>query len=216
MTTTAIRPPMGPHAGARGPAFGLGLSLLVHAAVLAWLALLPAPRPADEAPAAPMQVWLAPPRPARPAPPETPAASAPAHPAAVALAPKPRHRPHARADAHAPDTPAVQNAPPASTQDVFAVPPAAQSTPATDTDAAPVVDLAAARREARLIAREESKNLVTLPARKPVVDPNGDRQVVDPIENARRSDCKTAYAGFGLLAAIPLLKDAVTGSGCKW
>lgn len=215
MTTIAIRPPMGAHAGARGPAFGLGLSLLVHAAVLAWLAHLPAPGPAEQAPVVPMQVWLAP-RPAPPAKPETPAASAPSHPAAVALAPRPRHRSHARATASAPETPAVLDTPPASTQDVFAMPPAASSTPTTDADAAPVVDLAAARREARLIAREESKNLVTLPARKPVVDPNGDRQVVDPIENARRSDCKTAYAGYGLLAVIPLVKDAVTGTGCKW
>jgi hypothetical protein len=80
----------------------------------------------------------------------------------------------------------------------------------------PMVDLAAARQAARQIAREEGKNLVALPKRKPVVDPNGDRQVVDPIENARRGDCKTAYSGMGILALIPLAKDAITGTGCKW
>lgn len=233
MTTIAIRPPMGPQPGARGPAFGIGLSLLVHAAVLAWLMHVPAPRPPAGAPAAPLQIWLAPPRPAQPVQPETPVA--PALPRARAAAPaSTRARGHApehatehapeHAPAHAPEhtperaseTPAVITAPPASTRDTFAVPQAAPATPDAGTDAAPTVDIAAARQAARRIAHEESSNMVVLPKRKPVVDPNADRQVIDPIENARRSDCKTAYAGMGLLAVIPLVVDAVRQSGCKW
>jgi hypothetical protein len=36
------------------------------------------------------------------------------------------------------------------------------------------------------------------------------------IEKAARPECKDAYASSGLLAVIPLAKDAVTGKGCKW
>jgi hypothetical protein len=36
------------------------------------------------------------------------------------------------------------------------------------------------------------------------------------LEKAARKDCKDAYSGAGLLAVIPLAKDAVTGKGCKW
>lgn len=225
MTTLALPPPTGPRPGPRGPVFGpvlgLGISLLVHAAVLAWLMHAPAPRPPDEAPAARMQVWLVPPRPALPVQPEAKATPLPAQPAAVRAA-APHRRPHRELQAvpHAParasETPPVISVPPGSARDVFAVPPAASSSSTPDTDTAPVVDLAAARAAARRIAREDGKNLVSLPARKPVVDPNADRQVVDPIEAARRSDCETAYAGLGLLAVIPLIKDAVTGTGCRW
>jgi len=36
------------------------------------------------------------------------------------------------------------------------------------------------------------------------------------IEKAAKADCKTAHAENGLLAVIPLAKDAITGKGCKW
>jgi hypothetical protein len=36
------------------------------------------------------------------------------------------------------------------------------------------------------------------------------------LEKASRAKCSEAYAGNGLLAVIPLAKDAVTGKGCKW
>jgi hypothetical protein len=220
MTTLALRPPTGPHAGARGPAFGFGISLLVHAGVLAWLMHVLAPlstNPAEDKPAPPLQVRLETARPVQPA------ASAPAEPASVrSAAParpasgpasRPAPRPHPRADApaRASETPDVITSRRANAPDLFAVPQAAPSAPG------PAVDLEAARQEARRIAREESRNLVSLPARKPVTDPNEGRPAdVDPLEKARRSECKSAYAGMGLLAVIPLARDAVTGTGCKW
>jgi hypothetical protein len=91
----------------------------------------------------------------------------------------------------------------------------------TGTDA-PSVDLATARATARLYARESSKNMVTLPNRKPVVDPNADHRTVDRFERARRVDCQTARAeSTNLLAnvvllAVDLAKNAVDDSGCKW
>jgi hypothetical protein len=41
-------------------------------------------------------------------------------------------------------------------------------------------------------------------------------QLETDLEKAGKADCKSAYAGAGLLAVIPLAKDAVTGKGCKW
>jgi hypothetical protein len=41
-------------------------------------------------------------------------------------------------------------------------------------------------------------------------------QLETDLEKAQRAKCAEAYAGNGLLAVIPLAKDAVTGKGCKW
>jgi hypothetical protein len=41
-------------------------------------------------------------------------------------------------------------------------------------------------------------------------------QLETDLEKAGKADCKSAYSGAGLLAVIPLAKDAVTGKGCKW
>ena len=101
--------------------------------------------------------------------------------------------------------------------------PRAGATSATSTPAAPpAVDIAAARAAARLIAREDGKGLVALPRRKPVVDPNADHHVVDPLERARRVDCQTARAestnllGNVLMLAKDLVANAIDDSGCKW
>jgi Meckel syndrome type 1 protein len=36
------------------------------------------------------------------------------------------------------------------------------------------------------------------------------------LEDAANKDCRKAYAGAGILAAVPLAIDAVRGKGCKW
>ncbi len=36
------------------------------------------------------------------------------------------------------------------------------------------------------------------------------------LDKAGRPNCKEAYQNNGILAVIPLAKDAVTGKGCKW
>ena len=41
-------------------------------------------------------------------------------------------------------------------------------------------------------------------------------QLETDLEKANRAKCADAYADKGLLAVIPLAKDAVTGKGCKW
>jgi hypothetical protein len=201
----------------RAWALGWGISLLAHALAVAWLwhALLPRRTDNDAAPVKRIEVRLAP--------------IAPAVPSALPLpAPEPAS-PRARSTpAHAAPTP-----PPARRQPPAIVVPAAPIVtarePATETPAstgsgtdAPMVDLAAARAVARRIAREDARSLVALPKRKPVVDPNADHHVVDPLERARRVDCQTARAeSTNLLAnvvmlAVDVAKNAIDDSGCKW
>ena len=36
------------------------------------------------------------------------------------------------------------------------------------------------------------------------------------LDKAGRPDCRNAYAGAGLLAAVPLVVDAVRDKGCRW
>jgi hypothetical protein len=197
---------------------GLGISLLVHALAVAWLwhAGMPRRTDTDAGPVKRIVVRLVPVAPAAPqaAPaPETVLPRSSSTPAHAAPGPAlPQREPSARVV-----TPAPIAVVPAPAGD------AARPTEAggTGTDA-PGVDLATARAMARLYARESSKNLVTLPDRKPVVDANADHRTVDRFERARRVDCQTARAeSTNLLAnvvllAVDLAKNAVDDSGCKW
>jgi hypothetical protein len=46
--------------------------------------------------------------------------------------------------------------------------------------------------------------------------PERGSKLATDIENAARPDCRTAYSGMGLMAAVPLAANAATGSGCRW
>jgi hypothetical protein len=46
--------------------------------------------------------------------------------------------------------------------------------------------------------------------------PEKKSKLATEIEKAAKPDCRQAYAGMGLLAAVPLAADAVRGKGCKW
>ncbi|WP_036166205.1 hypothetical protein [Massilia sp. 9096] len=215
--------------GRRGLSVGWSASLLVHAAIVAWLLHAPAPHPPAAAPDKRIVVRLAPP-PAPAAAPAAPMTPARSNAAAEAVQPpaRPRTRPTPATPAPATPAPArgrtpayaTRPAPADETPDTNPQPSAQASAPATvssDAPATPGVDMAGARAAARLIAREDGKSMVALPAHKPVVDPNSGRAPgVDPIEAARKRDCKTAYAGAGLLAIIPLAASAVMDTGCKW
>jgi hypothetical protein len=194
---------------------GLGISLLVHALAVAWLwhGGLPQRADTEAGPVKRIVVRLMPIAPEAPLPtpePIVPRSSA----TQMRAAPRPalpQYEPSASAAAPVP---------------VAAVPEpasdAAKPTNAATVTDAPTVDLATARATARLFARESSKNLVTLPNRKPVVDPNADHHTVDRFERARRVDCQKARAeSTNLLAnvvllAVDLAKNAVDDSGCKW
>ena len=38
----------------------------------------------------------------------------------------------------------------------------------------------------------------------------------EDIEAAAKADCRKAYSGAGLLAAVPLMLDAARDKGCRW
>jgi hypothetical protein len=61
------------------------------------------------------------------------------------------------------------------------------------------------------MGRSRSGLLPMLPA-----PPEDKGKLARDIEKAGRADCKDAYAGAGLLAVIPLARDAASGKGCKW
>jgi hypothetical protein len=194
---------------------GLGISLLVHALAVAWLWHAGMPRRADTdaGPVKRIVVRLVPVAPEAPQP----------APASEIIMPRSRSMPtHAAPRPDLPQREAPASAAAPAPVAVATEPAGDAARPAgTGTDA-PGVDLATARATARLYARESSKNLVTLPNRKPVVDPNADHRTVDRFERARRADCQTARAeSTNLLAnvvllAVDLAKNAADDSGCKW
>jgi hypothetical protein len=185
--------------GRRGPVLGWGISLLVHALLAAMLLHMTARRPDDGPPAKRIDVFLVPPRAVAPAAPAPAAARLPRTRATrAAAAPRPEIAPvTTRADATATAAPAP-----------------------VALDDAPAFDMAAARGIARAAAREGNPSLVALPKRPPpTLDPGREAredQLARGIARSSRNDCRSAYAGLGVLAVLPLLKDAVTGTGCKW
>lgn len=200
----------------RGPVVGGVISLLIHALVVAWVWHAWAPRGAetDAGPVKRIKVWLVPiVPPVRLLPPAPNVAVPDASPLQKRAASRPSP-PHSQLRASTvPEEPTkIAPDPPAG---------AAVTGAGTGTDA-PTLDLAAARAAAHLIAHEGGKALITLPGRKPVVDPNADHHVVDAFERARRVDCQKARAeSTNLLAnvvmlAVDLAKNAVDDSGCKW
>jgi len=190
--------------GRSGPALGWGISLLVHALLAAVLLHAVTHRPGDGPPARRIEFILVPPR-------AVPSASVPA--------PTPAPVPAAAPRKHAKARPTVVV--PAPVTEPVAAPdeatPAAAPAPAEER---PTFDMAAARGTARKAAREGTQGLVALPKRPPpTLDPGREtreEQLARDIARSRRNDCRSAYSGMGLLAVVPLLKDAVTGSGCKW
>jgi hypothetical protein len=80
---------------------------------------------------------------------------------------------------------------------------------------APKIDLEEAKkRAAGAVVREGagSRGLLS------IVPPPPDRESKEAraIEKAAKPDCRTAYAGMGLLAAVPLMASAIGDSGCRW
>jgi hypothetical protein len=46
--------------------------------------------------------------------------------------------------------------------------------------------------------------------------PETKSKLAQDIEKAAKTDCRQAYAGMGLLAAVPLAVDALRDKGCRW
>jgi hypothetical protein len=80
---------------------------------------------------------------------------------------------------------------------------------------APSLDLDAIRKRAGALAREGSGQRAVLPFAMPPV-PDKKSKMEQAIENARKPDCRTAYQGMGLLAAVPLIANEFGEGNCTW
>ena len=90
------------------------------------------------------------------------------------------------------------------------------ATPGRPAEAAPAIDLDAARSIAREAGRSRSgmreQDLRNFEQARPEYESAAQRALAKAV----RPDCRTEYAGMGIFAIPFLLKDTVTDSGCKW
>jgi hypothetical protein len=76
------------------------------------------------------------------------------------------------------------------------------------------LDLDAARQRAREIASEAGSTRGILPALPP--PPERKSKESTALEKAVKPDCRTAYAGMGLLAVPVLVASTIGDGGCRW
>lgn len=81
-------------------------------------------------------------------------------------------------------------------------------------DGAPRIDMEGARQRAREIASETTSTRGILPALPP--PPERQSKESHALEKAIKPDCRTAYAGMGLLAVPVLVASAIGDAGCRW
>jgi hypothetical protein len=79
---------------------------------------------------------------------------------------------------------------------------------------APRIDMEAARQRAREIASESTSTRGIIPALPP--PPERKSKESTALEKAIKPDCRTAYAGMGLLAVPALLASSIGDGGCRW
>jgi hypothetical protein len=191
----------------------------------------PAPRAARALDATPMALPQMPspslPAPvavqAEPAPVAVPAAPLRAAPAV--LAPAAVAAPSADSSAAATATPSFDVAAPAGAVSPLETPRSGLGTPQAgarlghDVATAPSLPASAPRLNLELprarggeISSRGSMGLLQLLPRPPETK----SKLSQDIEKAAKPDCRSAYAGLGLLAAIPLAVDAARDKGCKW
>ena len=97
----------------------------------------------------------------------------------------------------------------------FRSPPAAESQDYDPTAPAPALDADAMRRRAGELARQGTGNRALLAIPMPPVE-KPKTTLESAIEKARKPDCRTAYQGLGLLAAVPLIANEFGEGTCRW
>ncbi len=82
--------------------------------------------------------------------------------------------------------------------------------------AAPTLDLDRLRQQAREVAVERSGPRMLLPF--PTVAKQAEKRSIEKIfdKALKRPDCRDEYVDMGLAAVVPLVRDALKGTGCKW
>ena len=182
---------------------GAGVLLLHVALLYGWRYAKPPPLPEAGPKVESVTVWIRPPRPIiKPLPPPPPVAR---------VEPKREKKPVRAASPRAPAaTPAADPVPNAIT---VAPSPTPADPLATD---APKFDMAAALSTARKVASERDPSKVgTAVGQIPDKPLRTETQLARDIASGKRGDCRTAYAGAGLLAPLVMLLDK-KDSGCKW
>ena len=196
----------------RGIALGIAVSLLLHGALITlWRHVQPTVPP-DTAPRVEsIAVWI------------RPLAAKPPPPPVEVVKPKREPKPVSKPKrANARETPAAATAPAASPQAITVVP-ASPATPTASADTfrqetpeTPKFDMEAARKTARRMAGERDPSKVgTAVGQIPDKPLQTETQLARDIAQGKRGDCRTAYAGAGLLAPVLMLLDK-KDSGCKW
>lgn len=186
-----------------GVVLAVGVSLLLHAALLyGWRHARPPALPDTGPRVESLTVWIRPPA-VKPPPPPPVASVQPRR------ASKPVQPPRATASPSSASITAT--APPV----ITAQEPAAASNPA-ESGTLPKFDMEAARSTARKMASERDPAKVgTAVGQIPDKPLQTETQLARDIAQGKRGDCRTAYAGAGLLAPVMMLLDK-KDSGCKW
>ncbi len=193
----------------RSIALGIAVSLLLHGALIyLWRHVQPPVSP-DTAPRMEsIAVWI------------RPLAAKPPPPPVEVIKPKREPKPISKPKlATARETPVAATAPAASPQAITVVP-ASPATPAASSDTftqeTPKFDMEAARKTARKMAGERDPSKVgTAVGQIPDKPLQTETQLARDIAQGKRGDCRSAYAGAGLLAPVLMLLDK-KDSGCKW
>ena len=193
----------------RGIVLGIAVSLLLHGALITlWRHVQPAAPPETAPRVESIAVWI------------RPLAAKPPPPPVEVVKPKREPKPISKPTrATARETPAAATAPTSSPQAITVVP-ASPATPAASPDTltqeTPKFDMEAARRTARKMAGERDPSKVgTAVGQIPDKPLQTETQLARDIAQGKRGDCRTAYAGAGLLAPVLMLLDK-KDSGCKW
>lgn len=193
----------------RGIALGIAVSLLLHGALITlWRHVQPSV-PQDTAPRVEsIAVWI------------RPLAAKPPPPPVDIVKPKREPKPISKPKlATTRETPAAATAPAPGPQAITVVP-ASPATPAASPDTltqeTPKFDMEAARKTARKVAGERDPSKVgTAVGQIPDKPLQTETQLARDIAQGKRGDCRSAYAGAGLLAPVLMLLDK-KDSGCKW
>ena len=179
---------------------GAGVVLLHVALLYGWRYAKPPPLPDAGPQVESVAVWI---RPLAVKPPPPPVAT---------VEPKREPKP-VRAASARPKPAAVPPAEPSPNAITLAPAATPAETPAAQT---PKFDMAAALSTARKVAGERDPSKVgTAVGQIPDKPLQTETQLARDIASGKRGDCRTAYAGAGLLAPVMMLLDK-KDSGCKW
>lgn len=197
---------LGPMRRRNGVVLGVGVSLLLHAALLyGWRHALPPALPDTGPRVESLTVWIRPPAIKPPPPPPVASVQPRREPKLVQTPPAPR------ATRSPASTSISETAPPAITMQAPAAP-----GDTTEPSTTPKFDMEAARSTARKMASERDPAKVgTAVGQIPDKPLQTETQLARNIAQGKRGDCRTAYAGAGLLAPVLMLLDK-KDSGCKW